>query len=233
MKRLFPLFIGLPFLILGLLTFVGALLTGLLIIGLIIGLPFLILGLLMSVTALLADRNGAVKRAFLQGIGLFSLFMGLLLFLGALLEGQILWSLVFLAIAIGGAYLAYRTYKSQLRNLVARIGVFKDVYYDEKGLYIDKPGKPYLLRWDEVASYEIVDVFARDQYTGMPPILNMISYLIWKDIDPEYAVTGIFKFGTMRFYKKDGSFVTLPNVINPDRFVPIFNKYIYESNQKK
>jgi hypothetical protein len=61
----------------------------------------------------------------------------------------------------------------------------------------------------------------------------MISYLIWRDIDPEYATTGIFKFGTMRFYKKDGSFVTLPNVINPDRFTPIFDKYIHESNQKK
>jgi hypothetical protein len=166
-------------------------------------------------------------------LGLYSLIMGLLISVGAFMLGYDMLGITSLVMAVGGLYLAYRTYKSQLRNLVARTGVFKDVYYDEKGLYIDKPGKPYLLRWDEVASYEIVDVFARDQYTGMPPILNMISYLIWRDIDPEYAVTGIFKFGTMRFYKKDGSFVTLPNVINPNRFVPIFNKYIYESNQKK
>ncbi|MCQ4450351.1 MAG: hypothetical protein NO110_06620 [Sulfolobales archaeon] len=176
-------------------------------------------------------------HALMMGFGLFVLINGLLLTLGWLLGGYMSFPITVLVIGlimtIGGSYLAYRTYKSQLRNLVARTGVYKDVYYDEKGLYIDKPGKPYLLRWDEVASYEIVDVFARDQYTGMPPILNMISYLIWRDIDPEYAVTGIFKFGTMRFYKKDGSFVTLPNVINPDRFIPIFNKYIYESNQKK
>ncbi|MCQ4345797.1 MAG: hypothetical protein RXQ70_06485 [Sulfolobaceae archaeon] len=197
-------------------------------------LVFLTLSLPVLAWFLLAWRKGgAWRRAFLQGIGLFSLFMGLLLFLGALIGGQTLLSMVFLTIAIGGGYLAYRTYKSQLKNLVARIGVAKNVYYDEKGLYIDKPGKPYLLRWDEVASYEIVDVFARDQYSGHPPILNMISYLIWRDIDPEYALTGIFKFGTMRFYKNDGSVVTLPNVINPDRFTPIFNKYINESNQKK
>ena len=177
------------------------------------------------------------RHLFMMWLGGTALVFGLLLTLGWLLGGYTSFPITVLVIGlimtIGGSYLAYRTYKGQLRNLVAKTGVFKDIYYDEKGLYIDKPGKPYLLRWDEVASYEIVDVFARDQYTGMPPILNMISYLIWRDIDPEYAVTGIFKFGTMRFYKKDGSFVTLPNVINPDRFTPIFNKYIYESNQKK
>jgi hypothetical protein len=172
-------------------------------------------------------------HALLMGLGMVSLFFGPFLALGAFLMGNYLLGTISLIMAIGGGYLAYRIYKSQLKNLVARIGVAKNVYYDEKGLYIDKPGKPYLLRWDEVASYEIVDVFARDQYTGYPPLFNMISYLIWRDIDPEYAVTGIFKFGTMRFYKKDGSFITLPNVINPDRFTPIFNKYIYESNQKK
>jgi hypothetical protein len=180
-----------------------------------------------------AYKSELTKRAFLPNVGILILFYGLLIFVLALFNGRISLSFVFLAIAIGGGYLAYRAYKIQLRNLVARTVMYKNVYYDEKGLYIDKPGKPYLLKWDEVVSYEIVNVFWRDEYTGNPPLFNMISYLIWKDIDPEYAETGIFKFGTMRFYKKDGSFVTLPNVINPDRLTPIFNKYIYESNQKK
>ena len=168
MKRALLRFVGLLFLIFGLLTFVGTLsagrLTGTLSAGLIFtGLLSLIFGLSMFVMALLADRMGAVKRAFLHGTGLFSLFMGLLLFVGASLEGQILWSLVFLAIAIGGAYLAYYPYK-HMTNFVARPATGKDVFYDEKGLYYDIRGKPYLFKWDEINEYKILDVMEIDMY---------------------------------------------------------------------
>jgi len=236
-KRPFLLFIGLPSLILGLLTFVGALLTGLL----FIGLPSLILGLLMFVMALLADRMGAVKRAFLHSIGLSSLFMGLLLFIGASLEGQILWSLVFLAIAIGGAYLAYYPYK-HMTNFVARPATGKDVFYDEKGLYYDIRGKPYLFKWDEIKEYRILDVTEIDMNPksllslifpiGRLPI-SLGRYIAWRKIDPEYASTGIMKLGTVQFIKKDGSSIVLTHVLNPYRLIPIFDKYIKENNQKQ
>jgi hypothetical protein len=58
---------GLLFLIMGLSMFVGTLSTGLIFVGLL----SLIFGLSMFVMALLVDRIGAVKRAFLQGTGLF------------------------------------------------------------------------------------------------------------------------------------------------------------------
>ena len=236
MKRPFLLFIGLPSLILGLLTFVVTLPTGLI----FIGLPFLILGLLMFVTALLADRMGAVKRAFLQGIGVFSLLMGLLLSVGALLGGQILLSLVFLAIAIGGAYLAYYPYK-HMTNLVARPAAGKDVFYDEKGLYYDIRGKPYLFKWDEIKEYRILDVMEIDMYPltlgdRLIPIgrliKDMVRYIAWRKIDPEYASTGIMKLGTVQFVKKDGSSIVLTHVLNPYRLIPIFDKYIAQNNQK-
>jgi len=178
----------------------------------------------------------ALKHNIYMSIGMFFAFWGILIslawILGGFREMPVSWFIVSLTMGIGGIYLSYRTYKNQMRNLVARLGPWTEVYYDDKGLYTSKSGKPYLLKWDEVEKYEIVSVYARDEYSQYPPIFNMISYLIWRDIDPEYATTGIWKFGTVRFYKKDGSVVTLPNTLNPDRFTLIFNKYIYESNQK-
>jgi hypothetical protein len=207
----------------------------------IIGLPSLIMGLLFFVMALLAGRIGAVKRAFLQSIGLFSLFMGLLLFVGASLEGQILWSLVFLAIAIGGAYLAYYPYK-HMTNFVARPATGKDVFYDEKGLYYDIRGKPYLFKWDEIKEYRILDVMEIDMYPltvtdQLSPISrfvkDIVRYIAWRKIDPEYASTGIMKLGTVQFIKKDGSSMVLTHVLNPYRLIPIFDKYIKENSQRK
>jgi hypothetical protein len=195
----------------------------------------------MFVMALLADRMGAVKRAFLHGTGLLFLFMGLLLFIGASLEGQILWSLVFLAIAIGGAYLAYYPYK-HMTNFVARPATGKDVFYDEKGLYYDIRGKPYLFKWDEIKEYRILDVMEIDMYPltvtdQLSPISrfvkDIVRYIAWRKIDPEYASTGIMKLGTVQFIKKDGSSIVLTHVLNPYRLIPIFDKYIKESNQKK
>ncbi len=246
MERALLRFAGLLFLIFGLLTFVWTLstgwLTGTLSPGVIFtGLLSLIFGLSMFVMALLADRMGAVKRAFLHGTGLLFLFMGLLLFIGASLEGQILWSLVFLAIAIGGAYLAYYPYK-HMTNFVARPATGKDVFYDEKGLYYDIRGKPYLFKWDEIKEYRILDVMEIDMYPltvtdQLSPISrfvkDIVRYIAWRKIDPEYASTGIMKLGTVQFIKKDGSSIVLTHVLNPYRLIPIFDKYIKESNQKK
>jgi hypothetical protein len=221
---------GLLFLIMGLSMFVGTLSTGLIFVGLL----SLIFGLSMFVMALLADRMGAVKRAFLQGTGLFSLFMGLLLFAGSLLAGQILLSLVFLAIALGGAYLAYYPYK-HTTNLVARPAAFKDVYYDEKRLYYDVRNKPYLFKWNEIKEYRILDVTKIDMnpnslaalialITTLPVSLSSSMLYIW--LDPEYASTGIMKLGTVQFIKKDGSSTNLTHVLNPYRLVPILDNYI-------
>lgn len=177
----------------------------------------------------------------MKGLGLFSLFNGLLFFVGFLLGGEILFSLVSLAIAIGGAYAAYYPYK-RMGNLVARPAAFKDVYYDEKGLYYDTHGKPYLFKWDEVKEYKILDVTQVDMYPltvsdQLSPfsrfLKDMVRYIAWRNVDPEYASTGIMKLGTVQFVKKDGSSVVLTHVLNPYRLVPILDKYIKESNQKK
>jgi len=141
-----------------------------------------------------------------------------------------------LPILIGGLYglyNAYHKYKNHLRNFVARLGIYNDVYYDEKGLYYDKPGKPYLLKWDEVADYRILDVVARNEYAGVPPLVRFIEYSIWNDIDPEYAMTGVMKIATIQFIKKDGSSIILQNVLSPYRLIPIFDKYIKGNNQKQ
>jgi len=184
---------------------------------------------------------GAANRAFLQFIGLFSLFMGLLLFVGALIIGQPLWSLVFLAIAIGGAYAAYYPYK-HMGNFVARPAAFRDVFYDEKGLYYDIRGKPYLFKWDEIKEYRILSVTEIDMNpntlsTQIMPIgrlpISIARYIAWRKIDPEYASTGIMKLGTVQFIKKDGSSIVLTHVFNPYRLIPIFDKYIKENSQKK
>ena len=182
-----------------------------------------------------------IKGAFLQFIGLFSLFMGLLLFIGALSIRQPLWAMVFLAIAIGGAYAAYYPYK-HMGNFVARPAAFKDVYYDEKGLYYDTRGKPYLFTWDEVSEYRILSVTEVDENvrsvgtTLMPASkipFDLARYIAWRKIDPEYASTGIMKLGTVQFIKKDGSSIVLTHVLNPYRLIPIFDKYIKENSQKK
>jgi len=184
---------------------------------------------------------GAANRAFLQFIGLFSLFVGLLLFVGALMIGQPLWSLVFLAIAIGGAYAAYYPYK-HMEKFVARPEAFKDVYYDDKGLYYDIRGKPYLITWDEVKEYRILSVTEVDMNpnTLLSQIIHagrlsisIARYIAWRKIDPEYASTGIMKLGTVQFIKKDGSSIVLTHVLNPYRLIPIFDKYIKENSQKK
>jgi hypothetical protein len=205
-------------------------------------LGILIISLPVLVLALWAWRKGgAWRRAIMNSIGLVSLFMGLLLFGGALLGGQILLSLVFLAIAIGGAYLAYYPYK-HMTNLVARPAAGKDVFYDEKGLYYDTRGKPYLFKWDEIKEYRILSVTEIDMNPKslsllMFPIgrlpISLGRYIAWRKIDPEYASTGIMKIGTVQFVKKDGSSVVLTHVLNPYRLIPIFDEYIKESNQKK
>jgi len=182
-----------------------------------------------------------MKGVLLQFIGLFSLMMGLLLFVGALLTGQILWSLAFLAIAIGGAYAAYYPYK-HMGNFVARPAAFRDVFYDEKGLYYDTSGKPYLFKWDEVKEYRMLSVTQVNMNPNslsaqISPVstlpVSLARYIAWRKIDPEYASTGIMKIGTVQFIKKDGSSIILTNVLNPYRLIPIFDKYIKENSQKK
>ncbi len=54
-----------------------------------------------------------------------------------------------------------------------------------------------------------------------------------RNTDPEYAMTGVFKYGKVRFIKKDGSSIVLPNMLNPNRFILIFDKYIKGYDQKK
>jgi hypothetical protein len=162
-------------------------------------------------------------------LSLFALIMGLLISVGAFMEGYYQIGITFSVITIGGIYgllHAYRVYKNQMRYFVARLGIYNDVYYDEKGLYYDKPGKPYLLKWDEVADYRILDVMAKNDYAGMPPLLNLFRYFIWNEIDQEYAMTGVMKIATIQFIKKDGSSMILQNVLLPYRLIPIFDKYI-------
>jgi hypothetical protein len=180
-----------------------------------------------------------LKFAVFQSMGSFVFIMGSAFALIALMVGQILGSLILLVIAVGGLYLLHRSSK-YIMNLVARPGAFKDVYYDEKGLYYDKRGRPYLLKWDEVKEYRILSVTELDHNPNrpyivppIPVILHLNRYVVWRKIDPEFASTGIMKVGTVQFIKKDGSSVILNNVLNPYRLVPIFDKYINENNQKK
>jgi len=205
-------------------------------------LGFLIISLPVLVLVLWAWRKGgAWRRAVIRSVGLVSLFMGLLFSIGFLLGGKILFSLISFVIAIGGAYLAYYPYK-HMTNFVARPAAGKDVFYDEKGLYYDIRGKPYLFKWDEIKEYRILDVMEIDMYPltvtdQLSPITrfvkDMVRYIAWRKIDPEYASTGIMKLGTVQFIKKDGSSILLTHVLNPYRLVPIFDQYITQSNQKK
>ena len=166
-------------------------------------------------------------------LSLFALVMGLLISVGAFMEGYYQIGITFSAVTIGGIYglfHAYRTYKNQMRNFVARLGIYKDVYYDEKGLYYDNPVKHYLIKWDEIVDYRILDVMAKNEYVGLPPLLHLFRYYIWNDIDPEYAMTGIAKVATIQFIKKDGSSIILQNVFSPYRLIPILDKYIRGNN---
>jgi hypothetical protein len=187
--------------------------------------------------------GGKMNRKYIriQGAGMFSFVVGLMISFGGWSAGYKTLSVVFLIIAMIGIYLMYYPY-TRMRNIVATPEAFKDVYYDEKGLYYDIPGKPYLFKWDEVKGYNIVSVEEVDNYPvrladlliPYPRLmLSFARYIAWRKIDREYALTGIAKLGTVQFVKKDGSVVVLNNVINPYRLTPIFDKYIKESNQKK
>jgi hypothetical protein len=180
-----------------------------------------------------------VKYAVFQSLGTYSFIMGSIFGLIALMVGQVLASLPFLGIAVGGLYLLHRSSK-YIMNLVARPESFNDVYYDEKGLYYDKRGKPYLFKWDEVKEYRILSVTEVDYNPRRlyiipvtPFLLKLNRYMVWRKIDPSYASTGIMKLGTVQFIKNDGSSIVVDNVLNPYRLVPIFDKYINENNQKK
>jgi len=179
-----------------------------------------------------------IKFAVFQSLGMLSFFMGSIFALMAFTVGQILALLIFLTISIGGLYLLHRSSK-YIMNLVARPEPFKDVYYDEKGLYYDKRGKPYLFKWDEIKEYRILSVTEIDHNPKrfyiipiIPLLIRLSRYMGWRKLDPEYASTGIMKIGTVQFIKKDGSSVMLQNVLFPYRLVPIFDKYISENNQK-
>ena len=102
--------------------------------------------------------------------------------------------------------------------MVARPAAFKDVYYDEKGLYYDVRGKPYLFKWNEIKEYRILDVTKIDMNPNslaalLAPIItlpvSLTRYIARRKIDPEYASTGIMKLGTVQFIKKDGSSTNL------------------------
>lgn len=179
-----------------------------------------------------------LEELLIQGLGVSALIMGSLMFIASLVSGEILLSLPFLAIAIGGAYVAYRPYKT-MGNFVARPAVLKDVYYDDRGLYYDTDAKPYLFKWDEIKEYRILSVTEIDMNpnslsTQIMPIGKMpgsiARYIAWRKIDPEYASTGIMKLGTVQFIKKDGSSLVLTHVLNPYRLIPIFDKYIKQNN---
>lgn len=177
-----------------------------------------------------------IQRLGFAGV-VFGWFWSLVLYL----DGYLMISIIMFIIGVIGIYLMYYPY-TRMRNIVATPERFKDVYYDEKGLYYDIPGKPYLFKWDEVKEYSVLSVEEVDNYPiklidlliPYPRLmLSFARYISWRKIDPEYAWTGIAKLGTVKFVKKDGSVIVLNNVINPYRLTPIFDKYIKENNQKK
>jgi hypothetical protein len=189
-----------------------------------------------------------------QRIGFTSLIFGWFWAFMLYLDGYTAVATIMFIIGVIGIYLMYYPY-TRMRNIVAVPERFKDVYYDEKGLYYDIPGKPYLFKWDEVKGYNIASVEEVEDTelekvgiiipypimfetsvsaTSVSRFLLKLSrYIAWRKIDPEYAKYGVMKLGTVQFVKKDGSVVVLNNVINPYRLAPIFDKYIKESNQKK
>jgi len=194
------------------------------------------------------------KFDLIQRIGFASIVFGWFWSFILYLDGYTAVATIMFIIGVIGIYLMYYPY-TRMRNIVAVPERFKDVYYDEKGLYYDIPGKPYLFKWDEVKGYNIVSVVevgdTELENVGIiiaPPILFGIlsfatsvsrillrfsRYIAWRKIDPEYATYGVMKLGTVQFIKKDGSVILLNNVINPYRLEPVFKKYIKVSNEKK
>jgi hypothetical protein len=176
------------------------------------------------------------EDALLRIIGTLIVMFGSLFTFLMFASGNKVGGLDFLVATVGGGYILYSIHRKQMEQmeyLVAKLGPYNDVLYDDEGLYYDKPNKPYLLKWNEVADYRILDVVATNEYTRAPPIFNLFRYLSWRKRNPEYAMTGIVKIGTVQFIKKDGSSVILQNVLFPYRLVPIFDKYIKGNNQKK
>jgi hypothetical protein len=162
-----------------------------------------------------------------QATGLMLILFGFMISLGLFGGGYFIPSIiVFILSIVGGGYLIYYPYKT-MTNLIASPEPNKDVYYDDKGLYYNVRGKPYLFTWDEVVGYEVLTVYSRDDNVGVPPIFRMIRYHVWKKIDPEYALTGIMQIATVRFFKKDGTSIILLGVLNPNRLIPLFEKYVY------
>jgi len=176
------------------------------------------------------------KDVFLRIIGVLAVMWGSLLTYIMFASGNKMGGLDSLGITIGGVYILYSIHRKQMEQmeyLVAKLGPYNDVFYDDEGLYYDKPGKPYLLKWDEVVDYRILEVMAVNEYARAPPIFHLFRYLRWRNRNPEYAMTGIVKIGTVQFIKKDGSSIILQNVLFPYRLVPIFDKYIKGNNQKQ
>jgi hypothetical protein len=190
----------------------------------------------------------------MQRLGFGATVFGWLWSLVLYIDGYLMASTIMFIIGVIGIYLMYYPY-TRMRNIVATPERYKDVYYDEKGLYYDIPGKPYLLKWDEVKEYSVLSVeevedtelekvgiiipypilFETSIFSTSIArfLLKLSRYIAWRKIDPEYAWTGIVKLGTVKFVKKDGSVILLNNVINPYRLTPIFDKYIKENSQKK
>jgi uncharacterized membrane protein len=194
------------------------------------------------------------KFDLIQRLGFASIVFGWFFSLMLFFDGYIVPATVLFIIGVIGLYLMYYPYP-RMKNIVAVPERFKDVYYDEKGLYYDIPGKPYLFIWDEVKGYNIVSVeevedtelekvgiiipypilFETSVFATSVTrfLLKLSRYIAWRKIDPEYAKYGVMKLGTVQFIKKDGSVILLSNVINPYRLEPIFKKYIKVSNEKK
>jgi threonine/homoserine/homoserine lactone efflux protein len=72
------------------------------------------------------------EHFFLMVLGGSVMALATMYGLGLLIEGYVSSSIESFIVAIGGAYLAYYAYKKQMMNLVAKLGMFRDVYYDEK-----------------------------------------------------------------------------------------------------
>jgi hypothetical protein len=194
------------------------------------------------------------KLDLIQRIGFANVLFGWFWSFTLFIDGYTVPAIILFIIGVIGLYLMYYPYP-RMRNIVAVPERFKDVYYDEKGLYYDIPGKPYLFKWDEVKGYNIVSVeevedtelekvgiiipypilFETSVFATSVTrfLLKLSRYIAWRKIDPEYAKYGVMKLGTVQFIKKDGSVILLSNVINPYRLEPIFKKYIKVSNEKK
>jgi len=164
-------------------------------------------------------------------IGTITVIVGSLITFTMFALGDRIDGLTSLGVTIGGVYILYSVYREELERLgylVAKHGFSTEIYYDDQGLYYDKSGKPYLLKWNEVAGYRILEVWAIPG--GSIPWMPLHRLLALRKKFPEYTMTGMVKLGTVQFIKKDGSSVILQNVLFPYNLVPIFNKYIRGNN---